>query len=523
MTFFGCINSSQKKSRRQLAVLSLVCGACLFLGGEALATALGDPAARNAGASSSGGIIPVLPETKVGEITVGASSQVVVRFRNESSKDVTVTQVNLYPSSTISSEVGLNECGGGALPSGAECAIVVNVKGVKVGAWRIEMLLRHDGKTRIVTAAMTGTVSEGKEGADKLLSDVETIPSEVDFGTLNSSRPLVKSVVFRNNSSEVLEVKDVKIQASAQSGYSLASDCAKLEIGQACVATVTWSPTSKGQSDGVLVVEHTGATKVASVNLKGTYDPEDVVKAGMFPDAVPGLGLLISSQEEIDFGTVSNEASMTVSLVNIGDSDMAIGDISLGGTENGLSVGKTGCKAGTVLEPIAACPLTITWSPSRVGAILDDVQIRHDGTRGVLVIPVRGTSSEAVNKDTKAIIVNDQGVEAAPVVDKGQALDGFIITSHSSKKAVINGPGGSRIVSQGQELVLGGVEWTVNITKGGVEFLSGKDRVRLLFDRSLSSSGRTDSSSSSTTSSSASSSAAAAATTTSTEAATATQ
>ncbi|MBP9050564.1 MAG: hypothetical protein KBF91_05040, partial [Alphaproteobacteria bacterium] len=80
-----------------------------------------------------------------------------------------------------------------------------------------------------------------------------------------------------------------------------------------------------------------------------------------------------------------------------------------------------------------------------------------------------------------------------------------------------------RIVSQGQELVLGGVEWTVNITKGGVEFLSGKDRVRLLFDRSLSSSGRTDSSSSSTTSSSASSSAAAAATTTSTEAATATQ
>lgn len=522
----GCITfsdpaSKNKRGRRWIALLSLMCAVGLLCGGEALATALGDPAARSAGNSASGGLVPVLAETKVGEITVGASSQVVVRFRNESSKDIAVTQVNLYPASTVSSEVALNECGGGALPAGAECAVVVNVKGVKVGTWRVEMLLRHDGKTRIVTAAMTGTVSEGKEGADKLLSDVETIPSEIDFGTLNSSRPLVKSVVFRNNSSEVLEVKDVKIQASAQSGYSLASDCAKLEIGQACVATVTWSPVSKGQSDGVLVVEHTGATKVASVNLKGTYDPKDVVKAGMFPEAVPGLGLLVSSQEELNFGTVSNEASMTVSLVNIGDSDMAIGSISLGGTENGLSVSKTGCKPGTVLEPIAACPLTITWSPTRAGTILDDVQIRHDGTRGVLVIPVRGTSSTAVNKDTKAVVVNEQGVEATPVVDKGQALDGFIITSHSPKKAVINGPGGSRIVSQGQELVLGGVEWTINITKSGVEFLNGKDRVRLLFDRSLSSSGRTESSSSSTTSSSSSS--ASTASTTATTAATATQ
>jgi hypothetical protein len=492
-------------------------------GGAFASTALGDPATRGSGASSAGGLAAVEGEVKAGEVTVGATALVVVRFRNDGSKEVKIGQVNLYPSSTVTADVGLNECSAQPLASGAECAIVVSVKGLKTGNWRVEMLLRHDGKSRIVTASLTGTVAAGQEDSDKLLSDVETIPSEVDFGTLSSSRPLVKSVVMRNVTSIPVNVKNVSVHSADQAGYILKSDCAKLEIGQACVATVTWSPTSKGQSDGVLVVEHTGATKVASVNLKGTYDPEDVVKAGMFPDAVPGLGLLISSQEEIDFGTVSNEASMTVSLVNIGDSDMAIGDISLGGTENGLSVGKTGCKAGTVLEPIAACPLTITWSPSRVGAILDDVQIRHDGTRGVLVIPVRGTSSEAVNKDTKAIVVNDQGVEAAPVVDKGQALDGFIITSHSSKKAVINGPGGSRIVSQGQELVLGGVEWTVNITKGGVEFLSGKDRVRLLFDRSLSSSGRTDSSSSSTTSSSASSSAAAAATTTSTEAATATQ
>ena len=80
-------------------------------------------------------------------------------------------------------------------------------------------------------------------------------------------------------------------------------------------------------------------------------------------------------------------------------------------------------------------------------------------------------------------------VEAKPA-DKRQALEGFVITSHSSKKAIINGPGGSRVITDNQGIVLGGVEWKVDIVENGIEFLSGNDRVRLLFDRSLSSAGQ---------------------------------
>jgi hypothetical protein len=462
-------------------------------------TALGDPAARGT-ASATGGLAAVEAEVKAGEVTVGATAQVVVRFRNDSSKEVKIGQVNLYPSSTVTADVGLNECSSQPMASGAECAIVVSVKALKTGNWRVEMLVRHDGKTRIVTAAMTGTVAAGQEDSDKLLSDVETIPSEVDFGTLSSSRPLVKSVVMRNVTSIPINIKNVNVHSSDQSGYVLNSDCSKLDVGQACVATITWSPVAKGQSDGVLTIEHDGPTKVASVNLKGSYDPEATEKADMFPEAVPGLGLLISSQEEMDFGTVDNEASMTVSLVNVGDSDMQISDISLSGTENGLQVAETGCQPGSVLEPIEACPLTISWVPVREGDILDDIRIRHTGARGVLVIPVRGNSKAAVNKDTKPVVVVD-GIEAKPV-DRTQALEGFVITSHSPKKAIINGPGGSRVVTDNQSMVLGGVDWTVDITSTGIDFVSGKNTVRLPFDRSLSSVNRTSSQSSSSSSSS---------------------
>jgi hypothetical protein len=486
--------------------------------------ALGDPVNRSAGKGGVlAGLTAVNPETKAGDITVGSTNQVVVKFRNDSGNEMRVGNINLYPSSTVGAEVALNECmtAKEPLPVGAECAVVVSVKGLKIGNWRVEMLVRHDAKSKIVTAALTGTVVAGDDKTDVLLSDVEMIPNEIDFGTLESSRPLVKSVIMRNVTSKPIDVLKVYIDASPQSGYTLSTDCKELVPGQACMSTITWSPLTAGKSDGVMVVEHDGPTRVSSLNLMGSYDPKSVEKASIFPEAVPGAGLLVSSQEEINFGSITNEASMTVSLVNVGDEELQIKDITLASSDKGLIIANTGCKAHTVLEPVAACPLTITWSPVRSGEVLEDVRIFHDGARGVLVIPVRGSASAAVNRDTKAVVVDAKG--AAPevkAVDKRQALEGFVITSHAGNKSIINGPGGSRVVSDGQSVVLGGIEWKVSIVENGIEFLNGSDRVRLLFDRSLSTSSRTSTTSSGSSSGTTSTSTSAASTPSSSTAAT---
>lgn len=482
---------------------------CIGGVGVANATnALGDPVDRSASKVGSMGLVAVVTETKAGDITVGSTNQVVVKFRNDSGQELRVGSINLYPSSTVGAEVALNECmtAKDAMPVGSECAVVVSVRGLKVGNWRVEMLVRHDGKSRIVTAVMTGTVVAGEDQSDTLQSDIEMIPNEIDFGTLASSRPLVKSVILRNVTSQPINVNKVYVDASPQSGYALASDCKELKAGQACMSTITWSPLSAGKSDGVLVVEHDGPTRVASVNLIGSYDPKAAEKATIFPEPVPGAGLLVSSLEEISFGSITNEASMTVSLVNVGDEEMQIKDISLGSSDKGLAIADTGCKSHTVLQPVEACALTINWSPVRSGEIFEDVRISHDGARGVLVIPVRGSASAAVNRDTKAVVVSTDVKGAEPEVvikpvEKRQALEGFVITSHSNNKAIINGPGGSRVISDGQNIVLGGIEWKVSIVENGIEFVNANDKVRLLFDRSLSASSRTTSSSSSSTSS----------------------
>ncbi|MEM8833364.1 MAG: hypothetical protein AAGB32_02370, partial [Pseudomonadota bacterium] len=199
--------------------------------------------------------------------------------------------------------------------------------------------------------------------------------------------------------------------------------------------------------------------------------------------------------------------------------------ISLANEDNGLEILDSGCKTGVELQPVEACPLTIKWNPVRTGSILDDVQIRHDGARGILVLPIRGEAQQTVNKDSQAIVLSDT-IEVKPisVADLGEgpepaepqaarpspppaaappaiaapqtgSLEGYKITSLGVNRAVVSGPGGSRVVFDGQETVIGAVLWRVNIKNSAVEFVNATQRILLLFDRSLSSASQSGSSS----------------------------
>ena len=281
------------------------------------------------------------------------------------------------------------------------------------------------------------------------------------------------------------------------------------------------------------MIKHNGPTALSSVPITGDYEPDSVNQAEVFPEAVPGKGLLVSSQTEVDFGTdIATTSTITVSLVNAGDSDVSIKDIVISGSDSGLSFKGTGCSPGQILEPIEACPLTITWAPTRIGTLLDDVQVIHDGARGVLVLPVRGESTAAVSKDQGTIMLSDSSATTVvssggitdsdddeidstdddPLTQNAQAartnrarverqssgfipavsnpsgvLDGLKITSFSPTRAIVAGPGGSRIVFNNEDIVLGGIPWAVNIQRNGIEFSYQGQTVLLLFDRSLSS------------------------------------
>ena len=487
-----------------------------------------DPGSRGAASNnSSDGLVPSKENIDGGTVPIGATAQVVVLFRNDGGLPVETGLIRLYPSSTVSASVSMNQCEEEPLSAGAECAIALSIKGLQPGQWRVEMLMSHSGRSRLVTQTVSGTVETTEGGSDSLTSDIDTIPSDIDFGSLENSQTLVEPIILRNITSNTIDISKIYIDSATQAGYTLKTACERLEAGQACIATVTWSPKLKGRSSGVLVIEHNGPAGLSSVPLKGEFAPENVEEALVFPQAVPGKGLLVSSKEEVDFGAdIASASSITVSLVNSGDSDLTIKDIIIAGDDNGVNFKDGGCAVDTILEPIEACPLTITWSPTRVGELLDDIQIIHDGARGVLVLPVRGESVATVSQDQKAITLSNGGdmqmlpsdntgdgtVESqqeeaksrntamvykrgSSVVNPASVLDGYKITSFSPTRAIINGPGGSRIVFNEEESMLGGIPWMVFIQKNGIEFAHQGQRILLLFDRSLSSLNRVTASS----------------------------
>jgi hypothetical protein len=515
------VNTRQERKtlRARRSGLAVLLALLLLLPGKAFAQAdaFGDPSSHSAGGGAAGDLVPTTPTIDGGSISVGATAQVVVLFRNDSGQPILSGPIQLYPGSTTSAAVSLNQCAQEPLPPGGVCAVSVSVKGLSPGDWRVEMVMRHSGRARLVTATISGKVEESQNQKDSFTSDVEAIPSELKFGQVTSGQPVVRAVVLRNTTSVPLDIHSIYIEAAEQSGFSLKTDCEKLAPGQACIVTVTWSAVQSGDASGVLLVEHNGPTAVANIPLSGTFTPAATDKADIFPKAVPGKGLLVASQDAIDFGTgIQTTSAITVTLVNVGDAPVKLRDMKLAGGDNGLSISKSGCQTGMVLEPVDACPMTLSWSPVREGSIIDDVQIFHDGARGVLVLPVKGSASAIISQDSKAVRLSGGESIATTVmangsetpessgkrksarsnivqqqndssIDPASVLDGFVVTSHAPDRAIITGPGGSRIIFDGQQVVVGGFLWTANITGSGVELRNGSDKVLLLFDRSLSS------------------------------------
>lgn len=508
-----------------------------------------DPGSR--GGTQGGDFKTVNDKTEAGDVSLGSSAQVVVLFRNDDGKPLKTGDINLYPSSNVMASVGENKCSAAAIAPGEICAVSILVKGLQQGSFRIELLMRHEGRSKLLTTTINGTVTSSGDANTDLVSDIEAIPSELDFGELTESRSQVKAVILRNKTSETINIDAIDIEAGSQSGYQINSNCKELKTGAACVASVTWTPAQRGPSTGTLIVRHDGPTEISTIDLNGSYTPEEAEPATIFPQAIPGKGLLVSSKDNIDFGTgIAQSSSISVSLVNAGDVPLTLTGLKMTNKENGVRIETTGCRRGTVLAPLEACPLTLTWEPVREGAIVDDVQVSHTGARGVLVMPLRGSAARAVNKDKKAIMISEDlgaeaiisdiqplsmsdmklddewfdsedkassdesskktkkttsksksldsvdgyskeesvaGVQPMPQVDVRGVLDGYNITSFAKDRAIVSGPGGSRVVFGGEQAVIGGVLWQISMRSNAIEFRNGTQKVLLLFDKSLSS------------------------------------
>lgn len=473
------------------------------------------------GSAGPGGneLAPKKDEFDGGEIGQGQTAQIVTLFRNNSGTPLTIGKIDMVPSANVAAVMGNNQCSLEPLKPGVECAITVSVTGQSNGKFRVGMLINHNGKSRLTNAAIVGTVSSGGGSRDTLQGEIEAFPADLDFGSVTSTAPLVRSLALRNSTGMTINIQNIDLAASPTSGFAISvPKCRTLKPGQACVATVTWTPTVTGKVEGVIVLQHDAPSGAMRIGLKGDYSPKKVEIASRFANAVPGEGLLVADQEKVDFGSsVDGAASISLTLVNQGDKELMIKQIKLAGSDNGLSVSSSDCRKDKVLQSGEACVLTVNWQPRRIGPVIDDIQIIHTGTRRVLVLPVRGTALQPVSNSSSSSISYGDRIPDMPKIDTGKldenlikdpaakpakttsetrsnalsagdtaaTLDGYRISSIGGQHAVLAGPKGRLIIKDSEAEVVDGVRWVPHIVPEGVEFTSGKNVVLLVFDKSL--------------------------------------
>lgn len=474
------------------------------------------------GGSSNTELIPRRDEFDGGEVGQSQTAQVLTLFRNATSEPLTISRIQLVPSSNVAAVLSSDQCSIEPIKPGVECAVTVSLTGQGMGKYRVGMLVTHTGKTRLTNAAIVGTISASGTGrGGGLQSEIEAFPADLDFGQVTSSSPMVRSLALRNSTGTPINIEHIMLAASPTSGFEVsAPKCKELKPAQACVATVTWIPTTPGAVEGVIVMRHDGPSGAMRVGLKGVYNPRRVETASRFASAVPGEGLLVADLDKIDFGSeVDGAASISVSLVNQGDKELTLTTVRLAGSDNGLSLSNNDCRAGKKLNMGEACILTVNWQPRRIGPVIDDVQVTHTGARRVLVLPVRGTAEQPVTSATSSTISYNDRIPnmpkiegekidesilttasipnvASPVAPQSRnaaltadhvmpSLDGFRISSLGRQHAVVAGPTGRVIVKHGEPQVIAGVRWVPHVVAEGVELVSGKKTVLLVFDRSL--------------------------------------
>ena len=502
---------------------------CLVMMGTApvlaQVSAFEDPSVGGAGAAAGAQeLSPAKSEIDGGDVGQGQTAQVIMMMRNNSSAPISLQKIDLLPSSNISALVAGNQCDKEPIKPGIECPITIAVKGESSGKYRLGILANHTGRTKVSNLAIIGAVVGGTgSGVGGLPSnELEAFPGNLDFGQAKGRTPQVRSIAIHNASPKAVEIKNITLAASPLTGYSVsAPDCKILAASSTCAATVTWTPTTEGKAEGAIVLTHDGPSGTMQIPLTAEYAAPKTEKAERFPAAVAGQGLIIADRDTVEFGSeIDGAASITVSLVNTGDKTVLLKQVRLAGSDNGLSLSGDDCISGKELEPNQGCALTVNWLPRRKGPVIDDIQIIHTGARGILVLPVRGTAKDVVSLNMPIIgganvprmSTSDLDEKVLGDVDDGKggkkksaktggamsgitsdfalatdpnALNGYRITSLSTNRAVVTGPRGRIMVSDGQPQVIAGGRWIPRITTEGVELIGDRESVVLLFDRSL--------------------------------------
>lgn len=268
---------------------------------------------------------------------------------------------------------------GGSVAAGGSCTVSMALRPVGASGARTGSLsIAHNaaGSPGVVTLSGAATAAT---------APVASLTASLAFGSVNvNTTSSAQTATLSNTGNAPLTLASISTGSTefAVSGGTCAAG-GSLAASASCTINLSFTPSAAGARSATLVVAHNAASAQSSTSLSGT----GVALA-------PVIGL---SPTTLSFNQAINTTSVaqSVTLSNTGSAPLAIGTLSIGGTQASefqLAAGTT-CAVGASVAANASCVINVAFTPMATGARSASLSITHNAAASPSTIVLGGTGT----------------------------------------------------------------------------------------------------------------------------------
>jgi len=266
-----------------------------------------------------------------------------------------------------------NDCGG-SLSGGTKCTISVTftptIDGVRTGTITITDSVASSPQK----ITLTGNGTKGVAGT---LS-----PASLDFGNqTQSTKSATQTVSFMNTGSATLTINGFSLIGANLASFGISTTTCQqnqsLAVGQSCTFSMVFDPQAIGTLSATLQILDNSAQSPRSVPLTGV---------GLAPPAVTLSAKSLSFTAQ-PVGGVSSGQAITLTTSGTG----TLGNISISASTSDFRTSDT---CGSSVAGGGSCTITVTFTPTVVGARTGTLVIVDNATDNPQMIPLSGTGTD---------------------------------------------------------------------------------------------------------------------------------
>lgn len=316
------------------------------------------------GSSSEQTASPLSPSSSsvsFGNVTTGSSATESVVLTDSGSSNITIKSISIAGASfSVKSGAAVT------LAPNQTTTIAVMFTPAGAGSSQGTLTIASDASDGSMNIMLTGM---GVAATSQLSPSSTTLT----FGDVTVGSSSTMPVVVTDDGSANVTVSSATVSGA---GFSVtASSNAPLSPKGTVTYTVKFDPSAAGASQGTLTINSDATNSSLSIGVSGT-------------GVAPPSSKLTTPTTSLAFGnvTVGTPVTKTVTLTDSGTASVAISNVAATGT------GFSATASGTSVNPNKTVSVSVTFNPSKAGAVQGTLSVSSNATNSVVQIPLSATA-----------------------------------------------------------------------------------------------------------------------------------